>query len=175
MPEKIRATVIGASGHTLNVSGSTTFISKKRSKIKLPIHNIPIVQPVIYREQLSIDYISSQIRKSLQRVDISEGEDLFALSFIDPVRSVYEKLSLFSQGIVNALPNTIKTNKPIYMIFNTDIGNSVGNVMKRETNIRNEIISLDEIEVSEGNFIDIGEPLFNDRVFPIVVKSLIFG
>ncbi|MHA1941053.1 MAG: ethanolamine ammonia-lyase reactivating factor EutA [Candidatus Hodarchaeales archaeon] len=174
-PEKIRATVIGASGHTLNVSGSTTFISKNRSKIKLPKHNIPIVQPTIRRENLSVEYISSQINKSLQRLDILEGEDLFALSFIDPVRSVYKKLSIFSQGVVKALPMTLKNNQPIYLIFNTDIGNSVGNVMKRETGIDNEIISLDEIDVSEGQFIDIGEPLFGDRVFPIVVKSLIFG
>ena len=65
--------------------------------------------------------------------------------------------------------------KPIIMIFSTDIGNSVGSVMKRETGIENEILSLDEIDVKEGEFIDVGTPLFENRVFPVVVKSLIFG
>jgi ethanolamine utilization protein EutA len=174
-PEKIRATVIGASGHTLNVSGSTTFISKDRSKIDFPIRNLPVVLPQINRHQLSINYVAEQIQNSLKRMDIIEGEDNFVLAFIDPVRPVYDKLSTFSKGIVKGLPRSVQNDKPIFMLFHTDIGNSVGNVMKRETNISNEILSLDEISVKEGDFIDCGKPLFEDRVFPIVIKSLIFG
>ena len=174
-PEKIRATVIGASGHTLNVSGSTTFISENARKGMLPIKNLPIVQPQIEREKLSIDYVAFEVKKALQRVDIIEGNTPFVLSFNDPVRTVYEKLTIFSKGIVEALPNSIKDKKPIIMIFSTDIGNSVGSVMKRETGIENEILSLDEIDVKEGEFIDVGMPLFENRVFPVVVKSLIFG
>ncbi|MHA2277194.1 MAG: ethanolamine ammonia-lyase reactivating factor EutA, partial [Candidatus Kariarchaeaceae archaeon] len=174
-PEKIRATVIGASGHTLNVSGSTTFISEKVSNIMLPMKNLPIVQPQIQREKLSIDYVALEIKRALQRVDIIEGYTPFVLAFDDPVRTVYKKLTIFSEGIIKALPNSIKNNKPILMIFSTDIGNSVGSVMKRETGIKNEILSLDEIAVKEGEFIDVGTPLFENRVFPVVVKSLIFG
>ncbi len=174
-PEKIRATVIGASGHTLNVSGSTTFISKDRSKIDLPIRNLPVVVPQIDRHLLSIDYVATQIQSSLKRMDIVEGENKFVLAFIDPVRSVYDKLAIFSKGIVKGLPRSVQNNKPIFLVFQTDIGNSVGNVMKRETKISNEILSLDEISVKEGDFIDCGKPLFEDRVFPIVIKSLIFG
>ncbi len=174
-PEKIRATVIGASGHTLNVSGSTTFISKDRSKIDLPVRNLPVVLPQIDRQLLSIDYVATQIRNAFLRMDIEEGEDNFVLAFIDPVRSVYEKLTIFSKGIVKGLPKTIQSEKPIFLVFETDIGNSVGNVMKRETGISNEILSLDEISIKEGDFLDCGKPLFEDRVFPIVIKSLIFG
>jgi ethanolamine utilization protein EutA len=174
-PEKIRATVIGASGHTLNVSGSTTFISKDRSKIELPIRNLPVLLPQINRHLLSIDYVANQIQDAFTRMDINEGEDNFVLAFTDPVRSVYEKLTIFSKGIVKGLPKTIQTDKPIFLVFETDIGNSVGNVMKRETGISNEILSLDEISVKEGDFMDCGKPLFEDRVFPIVIKSLIFG
>ncbi len=174
-PEKIRATVIGASGHTLNVSGSTTFISDEISKIMLPIKNLPIVQPQIQRDKLSVDYVALEVIRALQRVDIIEGDTPFVLAFDDPVRTVYKKLTIFSKGIVKALPNSIKNNKPIFMIFSTDIGNSVGSVMRRETGIQNEILSLDEISVKEGEFIDVGMPLFENRVFPVVVKSLIFG
>jgi ethanolamine utilization protein EutA len=157
------------------VSGSTTFISEKVSNIMLPMKNLPIVQPQIQREKLSIDYVALEIKRALQRVDIIEGYTPFVLAFDDPVRTVYKKLTIFSEGIIKALPNSIKNNKPILMIFSTDIGNSVGSVMKRETGIKNEILSLDEIAVKEGEFIDVGTPLFENRVFPVVVKSLIFG
>ncbi|MHA1904820.1 MAG: ethanolamine ammonia-lyase reactivating factor EutA [Candidatus Thorarchaeota archaeon] len=68
----------------------------------------------------------------------------------------------------------MSTNKPILMCFDTDIGNSVGNVMRRETGIINEILSIDEISLSEGDFVDIGEPIIEGVVVPVVIKTLVF-
>ncbi|MFX1505980.1 MAG: ethanolamine ammonia-lyase reactivating factor EutA [Promethearchaeota archaeon] len=175
VPEKIRATVIGASEYTLQVSGSTTFMSPDTKDTIFPIRNLPIVTPFIQRENLSEEYVAAQISTALQRLDLLEGEDAIALAFHDPVRTVYEKLTTFSKGVVKALPNTIINRKPIILIFDTDIGNSVGNVLHRETGIENDILSIDEIYLKEGDFIDIGQPIVNNRVFPVVVKSLIFG
>lgn len=175
MPEKIRATVIGASEYTLQVSGSTTFITPEFSSSGLPIRNLPIVIPQIDRSQLSEDYVAHQVQKALTRLDISEGNEPLALAFHDPVRTVYDKLKIFSLGLVKALPRTIKHKKPIILIFDTDVGNSVGNVLSRETGIQTDILSIDEILLKEGDFIDIGEPIVENKVFPVVVKSLIFG
>ncbi|MHA2328231.1 MAG: ethanolamine ammonia-lyase reactivating factor EutA [Candidatus Hodarchaeales archaeon] len=174
VPEKIRATVIGASEYTLQVSGSTTFLSSDVTSNLLPLRNLPIVVPFIERELLSEDYVAKQIRLALKRLDISEGDPV-AMAFHDPVRTTYEKLKIFSVGLIQAIPKTIANEQPIIMIFDTDIGNSVGNVMFRETGIRNSILSIDEIFLKEGNFIDIGLPIITNRVFPVVVKSLIFG
>ncbi|NHJ01154.1 MAG: hypothetical protein EAX86_03385 [Candidatus Heimdallarchaeota archaeon] len=174
-PEKIRATVIGASEYTLQVSGSTTFMSKKIPRSIFPIRNLPIVTPQIDREALSIEYVKTQIISSLQRLDITEGDETIALAFHDPVRTVYDKLAIFGKGIVSALPKTIAKNKTIILVFDTDCGNSVGNVLIRETGITNNVISIDEISLKEGDFIDIGEPIVEDRVFPVVIKSLVFG
>ncbi len=55
------------------------------------------------------------------------------------------------------------------------IGNSVGNILFRESGISNGILSIDEILLKEGDFIEIGEPIIENRVFPVVIKSLIFG
>ncbi|UCG90171.1 MAG: ethanolamine ammonia-lyase reactivating factor EutA [Candidatus Heimdallarchaeota archaeon] len=175
VPEKIRATVIGASEYTLEVSGSTTFMSAKTGEKFFPIRNLPIVTPLIQRDLLSEEYIITQITTALKRLDIVEGDIPIALAFHDPVRTVYEKLKIFSQGVVKALPKTIAKNKPIIMVFDTDIGNSVGNVLYRETGVKNNILSIDEIFLQEGDFIDIGQPIIDNRVFPVVIKSLIFG
>lgn len=175
VPEKIRATVIGASEYTLEVSGSTTFMSIETSEQIFPIRNLPIVLPKIQRELLSEEYVAAQIAAALKRLDISEGNEPIALAFHDPVRTVYEKLKIFSQGVVKALHQTVMRNQLIIMIFDTDIGNSVGNVLFRETKVKNNILSIDEISLKEGDFIDIGQPIVDNRVFPVVVKSLVFG
>lgn len=169
--ERIRATVIGASEFTLQVSGSTTYMSPETV---LPIRNLPVVVPDIQQELLSEEYVSSQIAVALARHDITEGGAPIALAFHDPVRTVYEKLKTFSFGLVKALPRTIERGNSIVLIFDTDIGNSVGNILFRETGTRN-VLSIDEIDLNEGDFIDIGEPVIENLVFPVVVKSLVFN
>ncbi len=169
--QRIRATVIGAGQFNLQVSGSTTFLS---SGIKYPLRNLPAVVPYIERSNNSTEHVSDAIRQALERFDIIEGHDSLILAFKDAVRPSYENLTRFAKGVVAALPDTIVSNRPIIMCFDTDVGNSVGNVMKRETKITNEILSIDEVELNEGDFVDIGEPIIEDVVVPVIVKTLVF-
>ncbi len=168
--EKIRATVIGACEFTLQVSGSTTY---RAPDFQLPIRNLPVVVVNINRDEMSVEHISNQVTRTLQRYDIVEGDVALALAFHNPVGIQYERLKTFSLGLVDALHRTIETGLPIILIFDTDVGNSVGNVLYRETGTRN-VLSIDEISLREGDFIDIGESIIGNPVFPVVVKSLVF-
>ncbi|MCW4035913.1 MAG: ethanolamine ammonia-lyase reactivating factor EutA [Candidatus Bathyarchaeota archaeon] len=169
-PEKIRATVIGASEFTLQVTGSTTY---REPGFALPIRNLPVAAPAIKRDKLSVEHVSSQIAKALARLDIRQREVSIALAFHDPVGPEYERLKTFSLGLAEAVRETVESGQPIILVFDTDIGNSVGNVLHRETRTRN-VLSIDEISLDEGDFIDIGEPIIGDPVYPVVVKSLVF-
>jgi ethanolamine utilization protein EutA len=168
---KIRATVIGAGNFSLQVSGSTTFLS---SGLKYPLRNLPVVEPHITTRRPSSADVKRAIEKALLRFDLVEGIDPLILAFNNSVRPSYENLKEFALGVVSALPNSIKTQTPIFMCFDADIGNSVGNVMKRETGIKNELLSIDEIKLKEGDFADIGEPIIEDVVVPVVIKTLVF-
>lgn len=169
--QRIRATVIGAGSFSLQVSGSTTFLS---SGLEYPIRNLPVIVPNTPRRKASAVEIEKAIKNALHRFDLTEGNDRLILSFNDAVRPSYENLAEFARGVVAALPNTVATNQPIMMCFDTDVGNSVGNIMRRETGISNEILSIDEISLREGDFIDIGAPIIEDVVVPVVVKTLVF-
>jgi len=168
--EKIRATVIGACEFTLQVSGSTTYRSPE---LGLPIRNLPVVVVNVRKEALSVDHVASQVAAALGRYDLVEGEAPVALAFHDPVGIQYDRLKTFALGLVKALPRTIGEGLPFIIIFDTDVGNSVGNVLYRETGVGN-VLSIDEISLSEGDFIDVGESIIGNPVFPVVVKSLIF-
>ncbi len=168
---RIRATVIGAGHFSLQVSGSTTFLS---SGLEYPVRNLPVVTPLVTRGKNSREEVREAIESALTRFDLKEGEDPLILAFNDAVRPSYEKLTEFARGVVSALPNTVKSGRPIMMCFDSDVGNSVGNIMRRETGVTNEILSIDEISLSEGDFIDIGSPIIEDVVVPVVVKTLVF-
>jgi ethanolamine utilization protein EutA len=171
LPNKIRATVIGAGAYSLSISGCSGF---KDDKISFPIRNVPVIRVDVDQSQLSAEHVISQVKTSFQRFDLNEGEDIIALYFKDPVRVSYPQLELFAKSIESALPNTIKNKLPVILIFETDIACSVGNVIRRETQVKTNLLSLDELKLKEGDWIDIGEPLVGGQVFPVTVKSLVF-
>ena len=168
---KIRATVIGAGAYSLSISGSSGFMDQK---VSFPIRNVPVIRVDIDNAKLSLEHIISQINTSFQRFDLDEGDDIVALYFKDPVRTSYPQLELFAKSIEAALPRTIHKKLPIILIFETDIACSVGSVMRRETDLKTNLLSLDELTLKEGDWIDIGEPLIAGQVFPVTVKSLVF-
>jgi ethanolamine utilization protein EutA len=163
--------VIGAGQSSLQVSGSTTFLS---SGLEYPLRNLPVITPHVPKGRTDSNAVSKAIRRAFSRFDLQEGVDPVILAFNDSVRPSYESLTEFTKGVVDALPRTVGGERPIMMCFDSDIGNSVGNVMKRETGISNEVLSIDEIELHEGDFVDIGEPIIENVVVPVVVKTLVF-
>jgi ethanolamine utilization protein EutA len=171
LPNKIRATVIGAGAYSLSISGCSGF---RDDKISFPIRNVPVIRVDVDPSKLSIEHVMSQIKASFQRFDLNEGDEIVALYFKDPVRVSYPQLELFAKSIVGALANTVKNRQPVILIFETDIACSVGNVIRRETQLQTNLLSLDELVLKEGDWVDIGEPLVGGQVFPVTVKSLVF-
>jgi len=168
---KIRATVIGAGAYSLSISGSSGFMDER---LVFPMRNIPVLKVDVEQSQLSVDYIVSQIHMAFQRFDFKEGYQVVALYFKDPVKVNYPDLELFAKSVESALVNSIKNKIPVILIFEKDVACSVGNVMRRETSLKNNLLSLDELSLNDGDWIDISEPLVGRQVFPVTVKSLVF-
>ncbi|MFH1243459.1 MAG: ethanolamine ammonia-lyase reactivating factor EutA [Pseudomonadota bacterium] len=169
---KIRATVIGAGAYSLSISGSSGFMD---DKVSFPIKNVPVIRVDVDESQLSVEHIKSQINLSLKRFDLNEGEEIVGLYFRDSIRAFYPELELFAKSIEVALSNSIDNKMPIILIFEKDIACSVGNVIRRETGLKTNLLSLDELNLKEGDWIDIGAPLVAGQVFPVTVKSLVFN
>ena len=168
---KIRATVIGAGAHTLSISGSSGFMD---DNLTFPMKNIPVLRVDVEQSKLSEPHVVIEINRAFKRFDLAEGERVVALYFKDPVRNSYPKLELFAKSIEVALASSIENKIPIILIFEGDIACSVGNVIRRETDLKTNLLTLDELQLQEGDWIDIGKPLVDDQVFPVTVKSLVF-
>jgi ethanolamine utilization protein EutA len=168
---KIRATVIGAGTYSLSISGTSGFMD---DSLHFPIRNVPVLRVDVEVSKLSIGHVVSQVNKAYQRFDYTEGRETVALFFKDPVRVNYPDLELFAKSIETALPHSIANKKPVILIFEKDIACSVGNVIRRETRLDTNLLSLDELSLDDGDWIDIGEPLVGGQVFPVTVKSLVF-
>ena len=168
---KIRATVIGAGAYSLSISGSSGFMD---DKITFPMTNVPVLRVDVDHSQLSEKHIVTQVHTAFQKHDLKEGHDLVALYFRDPVRVNYTSMELFARSMEAALPNSIAAKRPVILIFEKDVACGVGNVMRRETALKNNLLALDELSLNDGDWIDISAPLVGRQVFPVTIKSLIF-
>lgn len=184
---KIRATVIGAGSYSLAVSGSTCYYDKE---ISLPLRNIPVLS-------ISGDVVedASALKNSIQaaykRYDYEEGSNVIALYFAefpyfiaDPTGEELDISMLelrdmgfkkFARSIEAALPRSIENNLPILLLFKSDIAGMIGRFFPDETAITQNFMFIDELVLSDGDYIDIGQPLAQNHTFPITVKSLVFN
>ncbi|HTE85817.1 MAG TPA: ethanolamine ammonia-lyase reactivating factor EutA [Dehalococcoidia bacterium] len=170
--ERIRATVIGASQFTVQVSGNT--ISITREDI-LPIHNLQVIYPRLPdREHIEPGEMLEAIQRAFQRFDLVEGEQAIALAIDWNGMPRYPLLRSLAEGIVQGLKNTLAAGLPLVLVFNNDFGALVGEIVRDEFGVKNDIISIDTIGLQEFDYIDIGEVLYPAHVVPVVVKSLVF-
>lgn len=170
--ERIRATVIGASQYTIQVSGNTIFVSDESL---LPLRNLQVISPQLPPdEKLSSEEISKAIKKTLRHFDVIEGEKPVALALHWEGGPDYSRLRALAEGIKTAFANSIQAGLPLILVFVSDFGSTVGNILRCELGVKSEIVSIDLVHLHNFDFIDIGEKLKDVEAVPIVVKSLLF-
>jgi ethanolamine utilization protein EutA (predicted chaperonin) len=171
--EGIRATVIGASQYTIQVSGSTIFVAPQGV---LPLRNVPVVTPnfPLDDETLTVERISESVGAALRRLDLDDGERAVALCYRWKGSATFGRLDAFCRGIVAGLARVLGHGLPLVLVGDGDIGGLIGIHCREETRLSNPIVSIDGIALKEFDFIDIGALLETSGAVPVVIKSLVF-
>ena len=177
--ETLRATVLGASTQTVTLSGSTIWAEKEI----LPLKNVPVIRPILGTPLVSIRpdehgaarptaSISTAIAEAVTRWDVNLTTDPFAIA-LELNRSLdYTSLSQLANGL-NEFSNTMPSDRPLIVIIERDYAQALGQTVKGLAPSR-PLLVIDQVGLSEGDYIDIGAPLMDGRVVPLSVKTLIF-
>jgi ethanolamine utilization protein EutA len=169
----IRATVIGASQYTTQVSGSTIFVSPLDA---LPLRNLPVITPPFALDGDAIDRsaVAGAIRTALQRLDLAETETPVALFVSWSGSATFHRLDAFCRGVAEGLGGLLARGLPAVLAGDGDVGGLLGIHFREEMKLTNPVISIDGLELKQFDFIDIGEMLESSGAVPVVIKSLIF-
>jgi ethanolamine utilization protein EutA len=170
--EGIRATVIGASQYTTQVSGSTIFVSPLET---LPLRNVSVIAPDFALDHDEIDSaaVSAAIKDELKRLDLID--DAPVAVFVPWRRSAtYERLDHFCRGVAEGLSGILAAGHPLVLAGDGDVGGLIGIHCREEMKLQNPIVSIDGLELKEFDYIDIGRMLESSGAVPVVIKSLIF-
>ena len=169
---RIRATVIGASQYTVQVSGNTIYLSHPDL---LPLRNLQVVTPQFEQtENITSIEIKNSVEKALQRFDIQDGERAAALAIRWQLGPSYPLIRTLAEGLVDAMKGHVGKGQPLVLVFDADIAKLMGNIIERELLPGAGIISIDGIDLRDFDFIDIGQELPDAKAVPVVIKSLIF-
>jgi ethanolamine utilization protein EutA len=171
--EGIRATVIGASQYTTQVSGSTIFVSPLDI---LPLRNVPVIAPEmdVAEEEIDSASIATAIRAVLKRLELDTGERPVALFAPWRGSATFARLDSFCQGVVAGLEAVIAHGHPIVLVGDGDVGGLIGIHIREEMKHHYPVVSIDGLELKEFDYIDIGAMLDSSGAVPVVIKSLIF-
>jgi ethanolamine utilization protein EutA len=173
-PEQgIRATVVGASQYTVQVSGSTIFVEPKGT---LPLRNVPVIAPKLSLSEESIDSgaIAKEIKRALKRLDLSDSDNPVALCYKWGGSATFRRLDDFCKGVAKGFEALIAKGHPLMLIGEADCAGLIGIHCQEEIKVGVPVISVDGITLSELDFVDIGALLETSGAVPVVIKSLVF-
>jgi ethanolamine utilization protein EutA len=169
----IRATVIGASQYTIQVSGSTIYITPDDA---VPVRNIPVVVPEmdLSADELDPAEVADAVTRGLTRLDLAGGESAVAVGFRWGGSATFKRLDGFCRGVAQAMGTQLAAGQPLVLVGDGDIGGLIGLHLQEEVGLTSPIISIDGIDLREFDFIDIGAIIPSSGAAPVVIKSLVF-
>lgn len=155
--ETIRATVVGAGTHTTEISGSTITYTNDI----LPLKNIPVLKLTENDEE----NLTAAIEKKIQWF---EGENA-AIAFKMSKPATFSNMQKYADEILQSAGNI----SPVIVITEKDVAKVLGQTLQSKT--KTPVVCIDSVQLSSGDYIDIGKPIAGGMAVPVVIKTLVFN
>ena len=170
--ERIRATVIGASQFTVQLSGNTIYIANPGL---LPLRSLRVVTVNLRRVELRAGAIREAIEESFARVGVEESEEPVALAFHWPHGPEFAYLQALCDGIAEVLSHRVRKGQPVVVVLDADVSRLVGENLSRALDRPRDIICIDGVQLQDFDYIDISREHEHTRTVSVVIKSLVFS
>ena len=155
--ETIRATVVGAGAHTVEVSGST-------------IHCREVPRLTEGEERGDAAALAAAVAKKLSRYADQEGLCQVALALTGAASPSYQRVTELARGLRAGLEPLYGAGHFPVVVVERDMAKVLGQAMGGSP-----LLCLDGVSVREGDYLDIGAPVAGGSVLPVVVKTLAFS
>ncbi|MEA3106568.1 MAG: ethanolamine utilization protein EutA [Gammaproteobacteria bacterium] len=171
--ECIRATALGASEYSVQLTGNTIYISNHGAL--LPRRNLQVLKPPCeFPALIDPQRVAEVIQRHLTLFDLAGEDKEFALAFQWRGEPSYERIAAFARGIVAGLARSIARKQPLYLILDGDLAQTLGGVLRDDLGIESEVLVIDGIVLVDFDYIDLGRIRLPSHTVPVTVKSLVF-
>ena len=152
--ECIRATALGASEYSVQLSGNTSYISSPGAL--LPRRNLQVLQPdYVCGETIDPDALAAAIRHHMVAFDVDEDREIaLALRWIG--LPAYERLAAFAEGVRRGLAARIAAGQALFIMLDGDVAQTLGGILRDELGVASDILVIDGVVLMDFDYIDLG-------------------
>ncbi|MFN4128742.1 MAG: ethanolamine ammonia-lyase reactivating factor EutA, partial [Paracoccaceae bacterium] len=170
----IRATALGASEYSVQLSGQTSLIT--RPGAVLPRRNLQVVKPDLdLAADPSAAAIAAAIRAQYAAFDLDPATADAALALEWTLLPDYARVRRLADGIADALSGRIRAGKALHILIDGDIAQTLGGILRDELKTGVEMLVIDGITLRNFDFIDLGRIRLPSLTVPVTIKSLLFS
>ena len=169
--ETIRATVVGAGTYTTTISGSTITYSDDI----FPLKNIPVIKLDEEVQEACFAVETYPVIRRIQWVLGQNDEEHFILAMPGKRNPGYMEMKRAAASIRQIMDRVQPPGEPILLVIESDIAKAMGQMIRQQPDLKRQVVAIDSIHVEDGEYVDMGKPMMNGMVIPVVVKTLIFG
>jgi ethanolamine utilization protein EutA len=172
--ERIRATVLGASEYSVQLSGNTSYIS--RPPALLPRRNLQVLRPgYTPGTPVDPDALAEAIRRHLLSFDVDETNDEVVLALDWAGVPSHERITGLALGIVNGFAGRIAARLPVYVVLDGDVALTLGSILRDELGVTNDLLVIDGVSLWDFDYVDLGALREPSHTVPLTIKSLVFN
>jgi ethanolamine utilization protein EutA len=171
--ECIRATALGASEYSVQLSGNTSYISSPGTL--LPRRNLQVLQPdYVCADTIDPDAVAAAIRRHMVAFDVDEDREIALAMRWQGVPS-YDRIAGFAEGIRRALAARIANRQAIFIMLDGDVAQTLGAILREELGVESEVLAIDGVVLMDFDYIDLGRIRLPSNTVPVTIKSLVFS
>jgi ethanolamine utilization protein EutA len=172
--ECMRATALGASEYSIQLSGNTSYISSP-GKL-LPRRNVQVLKPdLAFGDAVSRDSVAAAIRAHFTAFDLEDSDGDVALAFEWTGHPEYGRIRAFAEGIVEGTVDRLAKGMFLYVMLDGDIALTLGTILRDELKVENEMLVIDGVLLRDFDYIDLGRIRLPSMTVPVTIKSLVFS
>lgn len=170
--ERIRATVIGASQFTVQVSGKTIYLPDASV---LPVHNVPVLHlgHAIDDDDIAVDAVAAAFARGAAVLGMDPAARL-ALAFAWQGEPTHARLLAMARAVMAFAAPTGRRDEALFLMIDGDVAASLGRILHHELGLVGAVVAIDGIALRALDFVDVGGWLDPPGVVPVVIKSLLF-
>jgi ethanolamine utilization protein EutA len=172
--ECIRATALGASEYSVQLSGNTSYISAPGAL--LPRRNLQVLlPPFACEDDIDSEKLGNAIRKHMVAFDVADTDREIALALRWTGMPTYQRLLAFGAGIKAGLAGRIAKKLPLYIMLDGDVAQTLGAILREELHVDGELLVIDGVVLWDFDYIDLGRIRMPSYTVPVTIKSLVFS